>query len=103
MIQLPNHQQMIMRICGINLLVLAAYSIGLYIIDHTAPQADIFFFIAMALSVGLHVAACLIAAFVFHLMDFRTFQMGFLLSAFAVALLGFSFCFGGEYTRRLQF
>lgn len=104
MIQLPNHQQMVVRISGINLLVLAAYSIGLYLIDHTYPEADAFFFVfTMALSVGLHVAACLIAFFVFFLMEYRTFQMGFLLSAFAVALLGFSFCFGGEYSSGLSF
>lgn len=95
---------MVVRIAGINLLVLAVYSIGFYLIQHTYSEAGaFFFFMAMAFSVGLHIAACLIAAFVFHLLDFRTFQMGFLLSAFAVALLGFSFCSRGEYTRGLEF
>ena len=104
MIQLPNHQQLVTRICGINLLLLTAYSIGFYLISMAANKGDyLVFLFMMALSIGLHVAACLVAFVVFFLMGHRTYQMGFLLSAFAVALLGFSFCFGGEYLRGQSF
>lgn len=85
----------IAKVCGINIGVLMIYSAFCYLVTQTGSTENIGYMIFMMGSVGLHTAGCFIASLVFLIMGRGNYALAFLLSAFLVGVVGFSFCYGG--------
>lgn len=90
-----NAFKIVMTVVGINLGVLLLYSGLLYLVNDMGNSGDGVFPIGMLLSAPLHAIGCFIAAIVYFILQKVDYGLGFLLSSFMVAILGFSICLGG--------
>ncbi len=83
------------KVCGINLMVLLAYSVAMY--GSTARQqgGEMGFMASMMVMVAMHSGVCFIASIVFVIFKRTHFGLAFLLATLLVAVIGFSFCLAG--------
>lgn len=82
-------------VLGINLVMVLIYTLVFGAMIPGNHRDSLGFAIAMAFTVSLHAFLCVVAGVVFWIRDVKGFVGPFILAALAVALIGFSACFGG--------